>query len=222
MNGMAPTTRSRQFVHRSSFIVDRSNESGFTLAAVMVIMSVMMIFVAYTVPRQWSIIMQRDRERQTLFIMQQYAKAVEAFRAKNNTYPVSMQQLVEARQPRFLRCPKDGCVDPLTGQVDWFVIPQSQAPAPGGGAAPPPGLVQTPQGQNPQQAGANTTAATGPLGVPIKDYAGGPFVGVRPNKTGSSLILVNGADHYEQWSYTALDYQQDRTARQQAAVKVWQ
>jgi hypothetical protein len=129
-----------------------------------------------------------------------------------------MQQLAEAVQPRFLRCPKDGCIDPLTGEVDWYVIPQSQAPAPGGGQAPPgvPGPTAPP---------ANGTAAptsTAPPGIPIKDYAGGPFVGVRPNKTGSSLILLNGADHYEQWVYTALDYVQDRTNRQNAAAKVWQ
>ena len=59
-------------------------------------------------------------------------------------------------------------------------------------------------------------------GIPIKDYAGGPFVGVRPNKNGSSLILLNGADHYEMWSYTALDYDQERKAHQAAAAKVWQ
>ena len=188
----------------------------------MIIMSVMMIFVAFTVPRQWSIVMQRDREQQTLFTMKQYAKAIEEFRRKHNgIYPVSMQQLVEARSPRFLRCPKDGCIDPLTGQIDWYVIPQSQAPAPGGGAAPP-GVAQNPQAQNPQQQGTTATTGMAPAGIPIKDYAGGPFVGIRPNKSGSSLILVNGADHYEQWSYTALDYQQERTARQQAAVKIWQ
>ena len=56
----------------------------------------------------------------------------------------------------------------------------------------------------------------------MKDYAGGPFVGVRPPKDGNSLIIFKGADHYEQWMYTALDYQTDRTARQQAAQKVWQ
>jgi type II secretory pathway pseudopilin PulG len=198
-------------------------EAGFTLAAVMIIMSVMMIFVAYTVPKQWSVLMQRDREQQTIFIMKQYAKACEDFRKKNNTFPVSMQQLVEARQPRFLRCPKDGCLDPLTGQVDWFVIPQSQAPAPGTGnappgVAPPPGLP--PSGTTSTAPGAATP--TVPTGIPIKDYAGGPFVGIKPNKTGQSFIILNGADHYEQWIYTALDYQQERAARQQAAVKVWQ
>ena len=192
-------------------------ERGFTLAAVLTIMSVMLIFVAFTVPRQWSIIMQREREQQTIYVMKQYARACEEFRRKNNTYPVSMDQLVQARQPRFLRCPKDGCIDPLTGQVDWMVIPQSQAPAPGGGVAPP-GVAQNPQAQNPQQPGAPTA----PKGIAIKDYAGGPFVGVKPSKNGSSLILFNGADHYEQWIYTALDYGQDRTARQQAAQKLWQ
>ena len=193
----------------------RSPESGFTLAAVMIIMSVMLIFVVYTVPRLWSMVMQRDREQQTIFVMKQYAEACEAFRKKNNTFPVSMQQLVEARQPRFLRCPKDGCIDPLTGQIDWFVIPQSQARPPGGGEVPPGIGVPPPTG-------SSTTGAPTVPGVPIKDYAGGPFVGVRPNKTGSSMIILNGADHYEQWMYTALDYLQERTARQQAAVKVWQ
>jgi len=208
------------FVHRSSFIVHRSREAGFTLAAVMTIMSVMLIFVAFTVPRQWSIIMQREREQQTIYVMKQYARACEEFRRKNNTYPVSMQQLVEARQPRFIRCPKDGCIDPLTGEVDWLVIPQSQAPAPTGGGAPPPGVVvNPPQAQNPQQPGA---APQGPQGIPIKDYAGGPFVGVKPNKNGTSLLQFNGADHYEQWIYTALDYGQERNARQQAAQKLWQ
>lgn len=178
----------------------------------MIIMSVMLIFVAFTVPRQWSIIRQRDREQQTIFVMQQYAKACEEFQRKHQTFPVSMQQLVEARQPRFLRCPKDGCIDPLTGEVDWLVIPQSQAPAPGGGAPPP----------VPPPSGTSGTAPAGPVGIPIKDYAGGPFVGVKPNKTGSSLIILNGADHYEQWIYTALDYRQDRAGRQNAAVKVWQ
>src|SRR5258706_8995744 len=41
-------------------------ENGFTLAGVLVIMTIMMIFVAYTVPRQWSTIMKRERERETI------------------------------------------------------------------------------------------------------------------------------------------------------------
>ncbi len=179
-------------------------ESGFTLAGVIVIMTIMMIFVAYTVPRQWSAIRQRDREQQTIFIMQQYAKAIDAFEKKHQALPVNITQLKDARQPRFVRGPKAEWVDPLTGEVDWLIVPQSAGGTPG----PPPA------GQPPTQ--------VAPPGIPMKEYAGGPFIGVRPNKNGDSLIELNGVQKYEQWSYTVLDYRTDRTARLTAAQKVWQ
>jgi len=125
-------------------------ESGFTLAGVIVIMTIMMIVVAYTVPRMWSTVMKRERERQTIYVMQQYAKAIVEFREKNKTYPTSMQQLKDARQPRMIRGVKGEYTDPLTGEVDWLVIPQAAAtslPAhfqttgvngPGGVPPPPP------------------------------------------------------------------------------------
>ncbi|HSP34593.1 MAG TPA: hypothetical protein VLU46_09790, partial [Thermoanaerobaculia bacterium] len=122
----------------------RTSESGFTLAGLIIILTVMTIFIAYTVPRMWSITVQRDRDRQTLFAMKQYARAIRAFQEKNHTAPVSLDQLKQARNPRLLRG-KGELVDPLTGQVDWIVIPASsaqqaaQAGAGGqvGGALPP-------------------------------------------------------------------------------------
>jgi len=185
----------------------RESERGFTLAGVIVLMTILMIVVTYTVPRAWSTVVQRDRERQTIFIMQRYAKAIDAFQRKNGTLPVSMSQLADARQPRFLRCPKDGCIDPLTGEVDWLVIPQSAAPGTSGGVVAP---------------GQPAATNTAPPGVPMKDYAGGPFVGIRPNKKGDSLVQVNASNRYEQWMYNLSDYQQERAARLAAAVKIWQ
>src|SRR5437588_342084 len=105
----------------------KSTESGFTLAGVIVIMTIMMIVVAYTVPRMWSTVMKREREQETIFAMQQYAKAIAEFRDKNKTYPTSPQQLKDARMPRMIRGVKGEYVDPLTGEVDWLVIPQSAA-----------------------------------------------------------------------------------------------
>ena len=32
----------------------------------------------------------------------------------------------------------------------------------------------------------------------MKDYAGGPFIGIRPNKNGISLITLNQAEKYEE------------------------
>jgi len=170
--------------------------------------------VAYTVPRQWSAVMRRDRELQTIFVMQQYAKAIDAFEKKNHALPASIGQLKDARQPRFVRGKKAEWVDPLTGEVDWLIIPQSAAGAPTGQTAPGLPPQQTTTGTPPQ-----TTSAPG---IPLKDYAGGPFIGVRPSKNGDSLIEFNGKTKYEEWMYTVLDYRNERNVRLQAFQKIWQ
>ncbi|HEY6114378.1 MAG TPA: type II secretion system protein [Candidatus Dormibacteraeota bacterium] len=202
------------------------DEGGFTLAGVLVILSIMLIFLAYTVPRQWSAIMQRDREQQTIYAMQQYARACEEFRRKNNTYPVSPNQLKEARSPRMIRSVTGEIIDPLTGEYDWLVISQAQAASiPGANPNAPPGTQNNgnpgfnpspqnpiynpnpPAGTNPQTGttGTNPNGTPSLPGIPIKDYAGGPFVGVRPPVSGKAMLTLNGNDTYETWSYTALD-----------------
>lgn len=220
----------------------KSRESGFTLAGVIVIMTIMMIFVAYTVPRMWSTVLKRERERQTIYVMQQYAKAIAEFRAKNNTYPTSPQQLKDARQPRMIRGVKGEYTDPLTGEVDWLVIPQAAAaalpahntvtgtngppgsapppppPPPGGGSTAGPATGST---GSTDSTGSNPNAPPGLPGIPIKDYAGGPFVGVRPAAHGKSLMTLFGADTYETWVYTSLDYDQEKALRLQAAAAVF-
>jgi len=194
---MAPPTRT-----------GNRSERGFTLAGLIVLLTIVMVFASYTVPRQWSAILQRDRDRQTLFIMRQYAIAISAFQDKHKTWPVSMDQLKDARQPRFLRGPKDGYIDPLTGEVDWLIVPQSAVGGPTGPPRPVPGAQQ---------------GVVPPIpGVPMKDYAGGPFVGVRPNKAGKSFLEFKGSDSYERWIYTALDYRTERDARVAATAKKWE
>lgn len=173
----------------------------------------MMIIVTYTVPRQWSVILQRDRELQALFVMKQYAIAIDEFERKNHALPVNIDQLKQARQPRFVRGPKAEYADPLTGEVDWLIIPQSaqgatgqRLPGPTPGAAP----------------GATPNQPVAVPGIPMKDYAGGPFIGVRPNKKGNSLLEINGSQKYEEWSYTVNDYRNERNGLWVAATKVWQ
>ena len=205
------------------------NEKGFTLAGVIVIMTVVMIFVAYTVPRMWSTVMKRERERQTIFAMQQYAKAITEFRIKNNTYPTSPQQLKDAKLPRMIRGIKGEIPDPLTGEVDWLVIPQSAAAAlpqrnvlnTNGNQLPPP--PPPPPIPTPGTDTSNTNPSATPAlpGIPIKDYAGGPFIGVRPPAHGKSLLTLVGADTYETWVYTALDYDAEKTLRIAAAGTVF-
>jgi hypothetical protein len=46
----------------------------------------------------------------------------------------------------------------------------------------------------------------------------GPMMGVRPNKTGTSYLMVNGSDTYEQWSYTTADLQAEIAQRRNAIM----
>ena len=46
----------------------------------------------------------------------------------------------------------------------------------------------------------------------------GPIMGVRPNKTGTSYLMVNGNDTYEQWSYTTADLQAEIAQRRNAIM----
>ena len=188
---------------RTTISERRRGERGFTLAAVIVILTVIMVIVAYTVPRQWSRVMQRDRDYQTVYAMKQYARAIMAWQKAHGGLPVSLQQLKEARSPRFMRGVKAELPDPLTGQMDWILVPPAenglqQAPQPKGG----PPLTDTTKTDTAQQ---NKPAAN-------KDYVG-PFVGVRPPKTGKAYIMLNGQENYEDWRYNVQDLVTEQTQR---------
>lgn len=180
------------------------SERGFTLAGLIVICSIIMIFVAYTVPRQWSTIMKREREHQAIFVMKQYARAIKAFQAKNgNAFPTSLDQLKKARTPRLIRGLNGEWEDPLTGKVDWVLVPPAAANQQ---------RMLTPGGQQTGTTGSSTpaTGSSSPM-TPMqgqqtlpKDYVG-PFIGVRPPIDGESLLSLNGAQRYEEWLYTTMD-----------------
>jgi len=76
---------------------------------------------------------------------------------------------------------------------------------------------------NPQTGttGTNPQSTTALPGVPIKDYAGGPFVGVRPPISGKAILSLNGNETYETWSYTALDLNTDIAKRMAGLAQVF-
>src|SRR5687767_441424 len=188
-----------------------SRERGFTLAGLLAILTVIMIFVTMTVPPQWSKVIARERDAQTIFIMKQYARSIRNFQLKHGSAPVSLQQLKDAKAPRMMRGQGEW-IDPLTGKVDWIPIPagaqQQQGVLPPG--VPPPfasvRLTPPPSPQTPPSGGT-----PGQPGGTI-----GPIVGVRPAKTGKSFLTLNGADTYEQWSYTVQDLELEITGRRAA------
>ncbi|HUP50319.1 MAG TPA: hypothetical protein VNA04_16200 [Thermoanaerobaculia bacterium] len=192
----------------------RRAEAGFTLAGLLAIIGVIMIFVTATVPTQWSMVRARERDKQTIFIMKQYARAIRNFQLKHGSAPVSLQQLKDARSPRMMRG-KGEWVSPLTGEVDWIPIPASAAT-----------IAGVPVGQIPPQSlrpntPVQVTPSTPPPGAatPRPGQPGGavgPIIGVRPAKSGKSFLTLNGADSYEQWTYTVLDLENEITGRRAA------
>lgn len=207
----------------------RRPDAGFTLAGLLSILGVIMIFITLTVPRQWSMIMARERDKQTIFIMKQYARAIRNFQLKHGSAPVSLQQLKDARSPRMMR--GDGeWIDPLTGEVDWIPVPASAVQGrPGAPPGAPPGTPAAPAkpakpipiqsvrpGPQPQVPGQPLPGQTG---QPTPGQPGGtvgPLVGVRPNKTGKSFLTLNGAENYEEWIYTVQDLEAEITGRRAA------
>ncbi|MBW3565020.1 MAG: type II secretion system GspH family protein [Acidobacteria bacterium] len=162
----------------------RDGERGFTLAAVLVILSILMVFVAYTVPQQWSLIMQREREYQTIFVMEQYAAAISEFNKRNGGLPTSLDQLEEFNNPRVLR---QRWPNPLSGEEDWILVPPGTQP--GGAPQPDEGQPGQPlETTNPGLSGSSEHT--------------GPFVGVRPPQSGESIVEYDGASSYEDWLIT--------------------
>lgn len=203
------------------------SQEGFTLAALLVILTVISIVVAYTVPEQWSLIMKRERDRHTIFLMKQYARGIMAFQAKhNNTAPVSLEQLQEARKPRMLRGNgKWPC--PLTGSdEDWILVPPTalipaNAPQPNSPLQPTDPKVNAPR--TPTNPGVPAVTPDGRPAMKLnkeaspKDYVG-PFVAVRPNAEGKSFIALNGIEDYSEWVYTVDDLRAEIARRQQALL----
>lgn len=175
-------------------------EEGFTLAGLIVALTIISIIIAFTVPEQWSMIMGRERDRQTIYLMKQFARAIDGWSTKNSARPTSLDQIYDARRPRMIRgLTKWAC--PLTGrEEDWILVPENaiinrQA---GGGQG----------GQGQQQGWSQLNPELSP-----REYANGPFVGVRPNKKGPSFVEFHDADDYNQWVYTVFDLQLERQLR---------
>jgi type II secretory pathway pseudopilin PulG len=194
-----------------------------------VILTIISIVIAYTVPTQWSMVLKRDRDRQTIFYMKQYARAILAWQKKHNSPPTSLEQLREAREPRMIRGGEDEWPCPLTGKPeDWILVPQNAlvANAPG---VPNPNQPNQPPPTNPATRPPGAAPGTPPVPgmmaaaklnkeLSPPDYKG-PFVAVRPKARGKSFIALNEVEEYDEWVYTVMDLNNEIAARQAALTQ---
>ena len=187
-----------------------SSQEGFTLAALLVILTIIAMVIAYTVPEQWSMVMGRERDRQTIFLMKQYARAIKAFQGKNGGFPASLEVLREARDPRLIRGGKWPC--PLNGKEDGWILVPPQA-IQGGGVVP----SDIAKYANTSMNTAAGTASTLLKEASPADYTG-QFAAVRPKASGKSFIAFKGVEDYSEWVYSLQDLDQEIAQKNAAAT----
>jgi type II secretory pathway pseudopilin PulG len=205
-------------------------QDGYAMAALLVAMSVMAVFMTVAIP-VWNTQAQREKEAELVFRGEQYARAVMLYQRKfANTLPPSVDVLLN---DRYLR---KKYKDPITGgdfQLLSGASAQANAGVPGGnvaGAARPGGQVvsrgstgtagagssssafgtsgaQSGTGQGGTAMRGTTAGATGGFGLGAGVGAGpggtvpGGIMGVTSTSAAKSLRLYNGRGVYNEWTF---------------------
>jgi len=216
---------------RGVLVVSRRSEAGYTLVALLAMMTVLALFAMAAAPsmQQQSI---RDREQETIYRGEQVADAIKAYylyRRRtgippgDQALPSSMDQLREgipipgaAKKLMILRA--SAARDPLTIEGEWrFVLPRTEA------------LVDfqqailfymngvPPATNDPEMRQLQLFAVPRPTVViktgtppekktpsPFDDDATGPFVGVASRSRRDSVITYYGIETHDGWIFTPL------------------
>ncbi|MGD0347901.1 MAG: hypothetical protein ABSA85_14160 [Terracidiphilus sp.] len=117
---MTKHTPTRRPIHHS--------EQGYVILFAIFLMALLVISLAIAAPQVAKSI-QRDRDLETWHRGMQYRRAVQLYCRKfRNTYPPTLDALVETNNTRFLR---KKYIDPITGKADWKPILFGQNKVPG-------------------------------------------------------------------------------------------
>ena len=172
----------------------RRSETGYAMAALLVAMALMAIFMSVALPA-WRHAAQREKEAELVWRGEQYDRAIQLFRRKFSAPgPPNLDILIDQK---FLRRKYK---DPITGG-DFELKPVGQPTG-----TPTPGIIGR-RGQAQQQAQAQQ-AQQGRRQQPRQPgRAQGQLIGgVRSKSTQKSIRVLNGRDRYDQWEFTYVPY----------------
>lgn len=208
----------------------RRSEGGYTLVALLALMTVVALFAMAIAPRVQQQA-QRESEREAIFRGEQVADAIAdyyIYRSNvirvpgDQALPSSMDQLLEglpipggSKNRQILR--PSASRDPLTKEGEWrFIGPRTQALVEfqqsilfyTGSFLPPPRpqLVQLQQLAVPAVV---TVVNLDPRdrksgSSSADDVSGGPFVGVASRSKRESVLTYYGIERHDQWIFTPL------------------
>lgn len=111
---------------------DRDCHGGFTYIGLLILIALIGITLAAT-GQVWHTDVIREKEKELLFVGDQFRKAISAHYANNaasaDRYPKSLEELLQdPHQPGIRRYLRKIYVDPLAGKTEWGLIK-----SPGGG-----------------------------------------------------------------------------------------
>jgi type II secretory pathway pseudopilin PulG len=161
--------------------------AGYALVALIVIVAVMNVLVAATLP-YWSQVIKRDKEAELIFRGLQYAEAIRVFQLRFGRLPNSLDELIEVN-PRSIR---RLWADPMTDNGEWE-------------------LIRAQVGQRGAAQGREVAGGTAPGGRDTRrggrrrgrQRAAGPIVGVRSRSKEEATRTFMGSDSYGGWHFTA-------------------
>jgi type II secretory pathway pseudopilin PulG len=163
----------------------KSNEAGYTLAMLVMIIAIMAIMMAAAVEIV-SFQAQREKEAELIFRGQQYVEGIRLYRMKYGRYPMRMKELWEA-DPKVLRRKWS---DPITGSDKWGIVFQGQE----GRQVRPPGT------------GPRPTPTRTPVFERQREGEGekvGPIIGVHSLSTDTSIKVYEGRTQYDLWKFVS-------------------
>ncbi|MCP4202123.1 MAG: type II secretion system protein [bacterium] len=95
----------------------RRRQAGYNLVALMVIVAVVNIAIAASLP-MWSKVIQRDKESVLVFRGLQYAEAIRVFQKRTGRFPTRLEELIEIEP----RCIRQLWLDPMNEEPEWGLV----------------------------------------------------------------------------------------------------
>ncbi len=172
---------------------DARADDGYAMAALLVGLAVMAVFLSVAMPT-WSHMIRRDKEEELVFRGTQYARAINQYQRKfANASPATLDVLIEQRllRKKFR--------DPLSpnkdGEFQMLYLSTQGAASRGRGIGPAAGTG----------AGAGAGRAGSQPATTLSTTPSGGIVGVASKNTGTSIMVYKGKSRYNEWEFVGME-----------------
>jgi len=207
---------------------ERSGERGYTLVALLALMSILALMLTVAAPRVRHEAL-REREQETIFRGEEVAEAIRLYIRYTGQPPTSMKQLLEGapvpgrtRKVQVLR--PSAAIDPLSSSGEWRTVKISDKSFLDfrvallkyvGTNQLPPTTDQHPVIKNLDQQLRNVALSlnidkddspsdkeAAPGDEDESENSTGPFIGVNSRSRTDAIITYYGVDRHDQWVFT--------------------